>query len=517
MSASVKPRRPTAHAAHYPTKDAPRDRIEWLIDNSEAYEAVISAIRNARASIRISQLAFDADCLAHRVPVYGETDDYTAREGERLLDAVLESSSANGVTVEIVLNSTLLLDTADPLRRSISRSLRDTSRVEVRGISCFPQLLHAKMVIIDDRKAFLMGSPFVNGYWDDARHAPVDGCRPRRELGGRPLHDVSIGVEGPIVGELNDVFTKLWSAAVRDASDCESVARRKVDSTVCEKAVRIVTTVPARLLGRRDAGSVETLAALLDGIERARDLIYIEHQYLSSRAVAAALCQALERHPTLEVVMVLNQNPDVTAYRGWQNARLGESGMLEHPRVGLFTLWSAAPGADEGPTVNQVFVHSKVVIIDDRWAMVGSANLDGVSLDSYGSDFSRSLAKRMFRDVRNVDVGLVIRDDLPAEPHSGTAKDLRRRLWDEHLGHNSRVDADRGISRHIDLWRDSARKSVDLLNGSGSMQIKSGTFVLPYSTKSTPTRQLKDVGVTASMDLRYRPGWLEVHCSPAWV
>ena len=37
--------------------------------------------------------------------------------------------------------------------------------------------------------------------------------------------------------------------------------------------------------------------------------------------------------------------------------------------------------------ITQVFVHSKVVAVDDRWAMVGSADLDGVSLHSYGDDF----------------------------------------------------------------------------------------------------------------------------------
>ena len=47
--------------------------------------------------------------------------------------------------------------------------------------------------------------------------------------------------------------------------------------------------------------------------------------------------------------MVLNQNPDVTAYRRWQNARLAESGLLAHPRVGVFALWSARGAADHAP------------------------------------------------------------------------------------------------------------------------------------------------------------------------
>ncbi len=62
----------------------------------------------------------------------------------------------------------------------------------------------------------------------------------------------------------------------------------------------------------------------------------MEHQYLSARVVVDARVQALDRHRALELVVVLNQNPDVTAYRGWQNERLLEAGLLDHPRVGVF-------------------------------------------------------------------------------------------------------------------------------------------------------------------------------------
>ncbi len=147
-------------------------------------------------------------------------------------------------------------------------------------------------------------------------------------------------------------------------------------------------TAPPALLDHAPAGATEILDVILDGIASARSLIYIEHQYLSSRPVVAALTAALERHSDLELIIVLNQNPDITAYRRWQNVRLAEAGLLTHPRVGVFALWSAA-GGERGTLLNQVFVHSKVLTIDDRWASVGSANLDGVSLHSYGDDFTQ--------------------------------------------------------------------------------------------------------------------------------
>ncbi len=517
MTRGTKHKQATTHAVRYRDTTSHRDKVEWLIDNCRAYESLLHAVRNSHESIRISQLAFDADCLTHSA-VGADSSVFVAPEGALLLDAILEASSANHVKVEILLNSTLLLDTATLLRRSIAKRGRDASRVEVRGLSRFPQLLHAKMVIVDEKRAFLIGSPFVNGYWDDSSHAPVDRRRPRRELGGRPLHDVSTAVEGQVVHELAAVFTNLWNAAHHDLAGSNPIPVPRSPSRAPDSCIQVVTTLPSRFRGGSDEGSVGILEALLDGIGRAEHLIYIEHQYLSSRPVVAALRDALERHPDLEIILVLNQNPDVTAYRGWQNARLMESGMLRHPRVGLYTLWSAAEGrSDAGIMLNQVFVHSKVVVVDNHWAMVGSANLDGVSLDSYGSDFSSRLLGRIFRDVRNADVALVVRDGARGSAGSGSAGELRSRLWREHLGPTARAGAARPESGWVALWQQIARENVVMLNDSVREPPAACTFILPYSMKSTPRTQLKDVGISATVDLRYEPGWLEVHWSPAWV
>ena len=521
-AADQKLRRAAVHGARYDEHSRPDVRVEWLIDNHNAYDALLGSVRDARESILITQLAFDSDCVA--------LDSSSGQEGrgKSLLDAILEVSTAKHVKVDILLNSTLLLDTMKPLRRWMSKGDGDCSRVRVRGISHFPQLLHAKMVIVDSARAFLMGSPFVNGYWDDSHHAPVDPRRPRRELSGRPVHDVSVAVEGDVVSQLAAVFAELWSAADARGREPWNAAEDSIAEPTAYSArrtpaprptgapVRVVTTLPSRLRNQKDLGSVATLEALLAGIARANDLIYIEHQYLSSRPVVAALRDALARHSDLEIVMALNQNPDITAYRGWQNARLAESGMLGHPRVGLFTLWTAdARQPQTKPKINQVFVHSKVVIVDDRWAMVGSANLDGVSLDSYGSDFSSALLRRTFRGVRNVDVGLVIHDGPHKLRSAGSVRELRDCLWTEHLGPSANVDHRPG-SGWLSSWRNRASENIAALN-EASRELATGSFVLPYSAQPTPRRQLKDVGISAPLDLQYEPSWLEVHCSPAWV
>ena len=496
-----------------------RNRVVWLIDNGEAYQALVEGIRSARRSIWISQLAFDADCRVYKT---GRPSVEEYGGGEPLLETILATCERKGVCVKILLNSTLLLDTVSPLRRFLDQRGIERGNVEVRGISRFPQLLHAKFVLIDERLAFVIGSPFVNGYWDDRSHPPVDNRRPHRELGGRPVHDVSLGLRGPAVDDIAGIFSRLWSGA-SDAKDDGLCLRpgSTIGGSLGAAGIETVTTEPRGSRGHGDPGSLQTVEALLDGINRARSTIYVEHQYLSSRAVAHALRTALDRERQLEIILLLNQNPDVTAYRRWQNARLAETGLLGHPRVGVFALWTTATGNGSNPIINQVFVHSKVVIIDDQWGMVGSANLDGVSLDSYGDDFSGTLARRVFRNVRNFDVSLVMHAEREADRVANPVRELRERLWAEHLGQRSAQATEIIKSLRLADWKARASQNVAALDARAERgtTLLDGTFILPYSTSPSPRAQLADLGVRPStpIDLQFDPGWLEVNFSPNWV
>jgi phospholipase D1/2 len=500
---------------------APARAITWLIDNAEAYRTLLAACRAARWSISITQLAFDADCVAY-LP-----DEAEATVGEnremRLADVLLDAVNERDVDVRILLNASLLLDTAAPLRRHFAAAGANPARLRIRGIDRFPQLLHAKIVIVDERLAFLIGSPFANGYWDESHHEPMDARRPARELGGRPLHDLSLQLEGTSVTRLSATFAELWNGAdtVVSGDDTRLAVPDQAPDPDEDGAVRIVCSAPCARLPRHPAERREILPALLAGIASAERLIYIEHQYLSSIAVIDALAAVLARRPALEVIIVLNQNPDVTAYRGWQNRRLAASGLFDHARVGLFSLWTVAPGEGTGAgVINQVFVHSKVVIVDDRWAMVGSANLDGVSLETYGDDFSGRLGQRVFRGVRNFDVAAILeRGAEERDSASATAVlELRTALWREHL---DAPDLDAGAQPHVGWladWTNRARRNAEGLTAEPVSAQR--IVVLPYSRLSTPARQLDDVGVgfaNTGLHVCFTPSWVEVHLSPNWL
>lgn len=509
-----------------------RTRVDWLIDNGEAYGPLLESIKGARQSVHIAQLAFDHDCAAYAAPTAARALSPDAV----IADTLIELANESAAEIRILLNASWILNTARPLRKYFARRGVPTQKIEVRGMSRFPHFMHAKIVIVDGRDAFLLGSPFVNSYWDDGSHAPFDARRPLRELGGRPLHNVSVRLRGAAVRELEQTFASLWHAcgpvSARLPRRSGAAATGPAPKTEAS-GTRIVSDAPDGMFSGVPAGATQMLDELLAGIARARDFIYIEHQYLSSRPIVAALVAALRAVPDLEIIIVLNQNPDLTGYRGWQNAHLISRGLLLHPRVGVFSLWSTDlhPERAAVTRISQLFIHSKVMIVDDRWAAVGTSNLDGVSMGDYGDDFAGALARRVFRGVRNVEVNVTI-DAHAAQSESSRTRSpalraeearaivaLRERLWQEHLATASASLRKRPARGWLSLWREAAARNVRALAGEETNAQMTGR-VLPYSTEAFPTDQLRDLGVQLTADsteLCYSPTWLSVHAGVHWV
>jgi phosphatidylserine/phosphatidylglycerophosphate/cardiolipin synthase-like enzyme len=520
---------PRAAAEH------PGCSTEWLIDNAEAYGPLLESLRGARRSVHIAQLAFDADCAAY---TRGSPGGMPSREAV-IADTLVELATGHGPEIRILLNATWILDTARPLRKYFAACGVPAKRIEVRGMSRFPHFMHAKLVLIDEREAFLLGSPFVNSYWDDGSHIPFEPRRPPRELGGRPLHDVSVRVRGPVVSELEAMFDGMWRSCrggkSRAAPSGAAAAATKSQSTP-DTGTRIVCDAPPGVLPGVPDRAMRMLAEMLAAIARARRFIYVEHQYLTSRPIAAALATALQLVPQLEIIIVLNQNPDLTAYRAWQNTQLTERGLLAHPRVGVFSLWSTDSHPDRpGITrISQLFIHSKVLIVDDEWAAAGTSNLDGVSMGDYGDDFASALGRRVFRGVRNVEVNVIIdaqdahdvshgrNAPLVREEESHTIVALRERLWHEHLAGAMRKRVEGGW---LALWRATAAANVRALSSPPAPGHEGGRRmvgnVLPYSTRAFPCHQLAELGIVdpraALLELCYTPTWLSVYASPHWI
>ena len=148
-------------------------------------------------------------------------------------------------------------------------------------------------------------------------------------------------------------------------------------------------------------------------VSQARHLIYIEDQYLWSPEVAAMFAAALQRNSELHLIAVLPQFPD-------QDGRISKPPNLLGRERAIATLRKAAPGRAafyglEAPDGVPVYVHTKVCIIDDQWASVGSDNFNRRSW-THDSELSAAVH------------------------HPEYARELRLNLADEHLEREGQVD-----------------------------------------------------------------------------
>lgn len=289
---------------------------------------------------------------------------------------------------------------------------------------------HQKIVVVDDALAFAGGLDLTKARWDTPEHRPDD---PRRiEVTGtppyRPFHDVMILVEGEVAAALGELVRARWERATGRR------ARPRVDEPgdvwpsgvaveVGDVPVAIARTSPA-YNGELEVREVELLYR--DAIRAARRSIYIENQFLTANGIADVLAERLAEPHGPEVVLVLALRTDgwlsqqtMDVLRGRLIQRLREAD--RHGRLRVY--YPDIPGLN-GQCVN---VHSKVMVVDDDFVRVGSANLNNRSM---GIDTECDLAFESGGEER-------IRRGIAG---------LRQRLLAEHLGTRPE-DVERAIAR----------------------------------------------------------------------
>jgi phosphatidylserine/phosphatidylglycerophosphate/cardiolipin synthase-like enzyme len=170
--------------------------------------------------------------------------------------------------------------------------------------------------------------------------------------------------------------------------------------------VGIARTRPA-CAGRAPCREVEALH--VEAIRRAQRWIYVENQYLTSRRVGDALCARLREARGPEVVIVGPQSASGWLEKqtmGVLRARLVRRLQRADRHRRLAVLRPAVAGG--GP----IGVHAKVMVVDDRFARVGSSNLANRSM---GLDTELDVAIEDRGQPRVARAIAAFRDDLLAE------------------------------------------------------------------------------------------------------
>lgn len=165
--------------------------------------------------------------------------------------------------------------------------------------------------------------------------------------------------------------------------------------------------------------------AYLTGIRAATKYVYLENQWVADEHIWAELALAAKRNihnRDFRIIVVVPYEGLFTAGLGsnqelWIGAEMAEV-QRNSPGGDAFGVYALSPDRDgQGAVTGQIYVHSKVLIVDDVWALIGSANAGGISLEGV----------RTGRDRPDTELSAIVLD--PA-----FASRFRQRVWSEHLG-----------------------------------------------------------------------------------
>jgi cardiolipin synthase A/B len=392
--------------------------VNPLIDGEPAFRRICDAVEAAHHSVWVT-VAFIRS--GFRMPDgRGGFFDVLDRAVDRGLDVRVIFWRPNPEASYVSAGSTFSGAAAD----------RDTlaargSRARIRWDRAHgPFCQHQKCWVIDAARP--SETTFVGGININPRAAVRPG-----HAGGGGMHDAYVEVSGPSATDVHHNFVQRWNEASERAaedgvwghtgdddlayperlSEAKGTAVVQIQRNVHAGRYRNSHPSPGTEPFEIATGEATIREQYFAAIEAARRSIYIENQALSVGAIVDGLEHALQRG--VEVVVLLPAEPEgwVTVARRAPEHRdffekLAALGQHEN-----FCLAGIASNDADGIR-RSVYVHAKLMLIDDTWATIGSCNLHRNSLFGH-TELNASLWS--FEHVRS----------------------LRRTLLAEHLGHDT--------------------------------------------------------------------------------
>ncbi|WP_245847124.1 phospholipase D-like domain-containing protein [Paracoccus seriniphilus] len=349
-------------------------RFAVIVDADAYFNAARQAMLAARQSILLIGWDFDA-----RIPIGSGDDDGPEHLGDFILwlakrrpeleirllrwDKGALKTLFRGRTLLTVLRwkahprITLQLDSKHPLASSH----------------------HQKIVAIDDNVAFCGGIDMTTGRWDRREHLDDDPGRIGPDGAAHPpWHDATSAFDGAAARACGDLARERWRIATGESlpppqseDDCWP---QLLQPNFRDVKLGICRTHPEH---DKVEGIHEIEQVYLDLIARARHCIYAESQYFASRLIARAMAQRLAEADGPEIVIV---NP--VHAEGWLKSEAMDSAraclieaLRRHDTYGRLRVLHALTAAGK-----EIYIHAKVMIVDDSYLRIGSSNFNNRSL-----------------------------------------------------------------------------------------------------------------------------------------
>ena len=301
------------------------NRITPLIDGEEAYPAMLVAIRRAQESINLSSYIFDGNGI-----------------GATFVTHLIEAAE-RGVEVRVIIDALgEKYSRVSPHNAFRGTAVRFEHYLPLRHGAYINLRNHRKLLVIDGREAFTGGMNISD------RHLTATTAT------AHAVRDMHFCVQGPVVADLQRAFLEDWHFITGERLD--NPLFFPVIEQQGNALVRCISDGPDK-----DFRKLEQL--IMGALSCAKAQVSIMTPYfIPDRSLTSALITAALRGVDVRIVLPgLNNLPFVH----WASRSL----LWELLANGIRVFYQPAP-----------FVHTKLLLVDKIWALVGSANLDTRSL-----------------------------------------------------------------------------------------------------------------------------------------
>jgi phosphatidylserine/phosphatidylglycerophosphate/cardiolipin synthase-like enzyme len=434
---------PPATACSYPVR--PGNLVRPLVDGIPAFERIGEAVEAARHSVWLTATFF--------------APDFRFPRGRGSLFDALDRAVARGVDVRALFWRPN--PESSGYGRTFPGSAADRDMLRGRGSRIRIRWDRAAAAFCQHQKSWLIdaGWPsetaFVGGINLTAANLGAPG-----HPGGGQRHDAYVEVTGPSATDVNHNFVQRWNEA--------SERQREDGNWACDSAD--VMPFPTHVSPSRGPGTVQIQRMLHAGrytdghatpggarfdvaagersifeqyeraIDAARRTIYLENQAIPIPPVATRLERALARG--VDVVLLVPAVPENYLYAARLDpARAPLFDALEAlGRHDNFRLVGIAGRSDTGARI-PIYVHGKLMLVDDAWATIGSCNLHANSLTGHSEMNAAIWDGAVVRALRCALLGEHLGMDT-AHLDDRAALDLYRRVADGNRARSEAGDAD---------------------------------------------------------------------------
>lgn len=308
------------------------NKVELLIDGPTTYDAMFTAIENAKDHINMETFIIENDEIGQRFA------------------KLLIAKQTSGVQVNLIYDSVGSIRTPstffDALKASGIHVLEynPINPLETRKGWQVNQRDHRKLLIVDGQIAFVGGINISSVY------SSGSFGRSKKTKNKQPWRDTHLRMEGPVVSEFQKLFMMTWSQ-----QKGETLAAKNYFPDIPIKGSEVVRAIGSS----PDEPYSQIYSTLISAINSAETQVFITNAYfVPDPKLLAALKEAVQRG--VDVRLLLPGKTDST-----------------------LVFYASRSYYDELLTANvkiyerqDALLHAKTAMIDGVWSTIGSTNLD---------------------------------------------------------------------------------------------------------------------------------------------